>query len=107
MSKEEKTQQNGKMPSADYIIYRLDEITTGQALMNDKIDSFGALFVPRAELLDWRKQGDEVHVAIRAELADHRKETNNRFNNYNWVIKTLFVMVASALVAAVMKLILK
>lgn len=96
-----------QQPSWDLVLYRLDEITGGQAIMNEKLDAMTATFVPRNELNEWRKISMEEHIAIRAELEEYKKEVASRFANYTWVIRTLFVAVAGVVVTAMAKLILK
>lgn len=84
----------------DTVIDQLKDILTETRNMN-------TTYVPRTELVEWRRTADEEHRAIRADAEDFKKQVNARLKTYTTVSISLFTIIAGILVTAFFKLILK
>ena len=84
----------------DTVIDQLKDILTETRNMT-------TTYVPRTELLEWRRAADEEHRTIKADAAEYKKTINTALKTYKTTGISLFIIVAGILITAFFKLILK
>lgn len=86
---------------------KLDTLIDQQKDLLTEIKGMSVAYVPRVELIEWRRAGDEEHRAIRADLVEQRKQFNNRLKTYRTVVIAVATTLIGGFAAAFFKLILK
>ena len=85
---------DGRQPSWDLVLYRLDEITSNQKMMNGKLDDIGTVYMPRSEIT-------QILLEQAASLKIAFASRDERLDTMRWYYRSLVaaIMIAMAGVA--------